>query len=233
MVAGVDYVNFPSAPSDATGNLVITYTGNGTIEGDINGFQLQINAAPVTPLTVSITAPADGDVFTPPATFGITANAVWTGGVVTNVQFFVNGTSLGTALTAPFSITASNLTVGDYALTAVATAGGLVTTSAVVNVSVITYQTNESSAYTWTTFAGRAATGSADGVGSAVQFAGPRGVTLDAEGNLYVTDAGNNTIRKITAAGVSSTIAGFPGNSGTNDGEGIKARFLLPQGNHD
>jgi sugar lactone lactonase YvrE len=230
LVPGVNYVNFTSATSDASGNLVITYTGNGTLEGDINGFQVQINATPVPPLTVSITSPANGDVFTPPATFGITANAVWSGGAVTNVQFFLNASALGAPVTAPFSVTANDLTAGDYALTAVATAGGLVATSAVVNVSVITYQTNESSAYTWTTFAGRAATGSADGIGSDVQFAGPCGITLDPQGNLYVTDAGNNTIRKITAAGVSSTIAGFPGNSGTNDGEGSKARFYYPKG---
>ena len=51
LIAGVDYVEFPSALSDGSGNLVITYTGNGSAEGDINGFQIQsrhrftINAA--------------------------------------------------------------------------------------------------------------------------------------------------------------------------------------------
>lgn len=40
-VPGVDYLYFPSVVSDSSGNLVITYTGNGTAEGDIDGFQLQ------------------------------------------------------------------------------------------------------------------------------------------------------------------------------------------------
>ena len=45
LIAGVDYVQFASALSDGSGNLAITYTGAGTAEGDINGFQIQ--AAPL------------------------------------------------------------------------------------------------------------------------------------------------------------------------------------------
>jgi endoglucanase len=50
LVPGVDYVEFTSALSDGSGNLFITYTGNGSTEADINGFQIQaipftINAA--------------------------------------------------------------------------------------------------------------------------------------------------------------------------------------------
>ncbi|HXR48582.1 MAG TPA: cellulase family glycosylhydrolase [Candidatus Limnocylindrales bacterium] len=41
LIAGVDYVEFASALSDGSGNLAITYTGAGTAEGDINGFQIQ------------------------------------------------------------------------------------------------------------------------------------------------------------------------------------------------
>ena len=41
LIAGVDYVNFTSALSGDSGNLVITYTGNGGAEGDIDGFQIQ------------------------------------------------------------------------------------------------------------------------------------------------------------------------------------------------
>jgi endoglucanase len=46
LIIGVDYVEFASALSDGSGNLVITYTGAGTAEGDIDGFQIQ--AAPFT-----------------------------------------------------------------------------------------------------------------------------------------------------------------------------------------
>lgn len=41
LVAGVDYSAFSTALSDNSGNLVITYSGNGSTEGDINGFQVQ------------------------------------------------------------------------------------------------------------------------------------------------------------------------------------------------
>lgn len=41
LIAGVDFQSFPSAVSDSSGNLVITYTGSGTAEGDLNGFQIQ------------------------------------------------------------------------------------------------------------------------------------------------------------------------------------------------
>jgi endoglucanase len=41
LIAGVDYVEFPSVVSDGSGNLVITYNGDGTAEGDVDGFQIQ------------------------------------------------------------------------------------------------------------------------------------------------------------------------------------------------
>ena len=72
-------------------------------------------------------------------------------------------------------------------------------------------------------------TGSADGLGSAARFNAPQGVTVDSTGNVYVADTDNNTIRKITSAGVVSTLAGSPGLSGSTDGSGSAARFYYPQ----
>jgi DNA-binding beta-propeller fold protein YncE len=50
-----------------------------------------------------------------------------------------------------------------------------------------------------------------NGVGSAARFAGPYGLATDSAGNLYVTDAFDCTIRKISAEGTVSTIAGSAG----------------------
>jgi streptogramin lyase len=72
--------------------------------------------------------------------------------------------------------------------------------------------------------------GSTDGSTSIAQFYDPRGITIDSSGNLYVADSGNRTIRKITTAGMVSTIAGYPGLTGTTDGTGSAARFYNPYG---
>ncbi len=72
--------------------------------------------------------------------------------------------------------------------------------------------------------------GTNDGAGSNAQFNNPRGIGVDSAGNLYVCDTANQTIRKITPAGVVSTIAGLAGVSGTNNGSGTNARFNGPFG---
>ena len=79
-----------------------------------------------------------------------------------------------------------------------------------------------------TVFAGSlGAGGYQDGTGTAAVFNGPRGIVLDATGNLFVVDAGNNVIRKVTPAGVVTT---FVGNTagGFADGTGAAARFVQP-----
>ncbi|MCC6989029.1 MAG: immunoglobulin domain-containing protein [Acidobacteria bacterium] len=73
-------------------------------------------------------------------------------------------------------------------------------------------------------------TGSTNGSGAAARFSYPSGVAVDASGNVYVADAGNGTIRKITPAGAVSTLAGQPGMVGSEDGAGAAARFYSPGG---
>ena len=79
------------------------------------------------------------------------------------------------------------------------------------------------------TLAGTGISGFADGVGSTANFASPNGVAVDASGTVYVTDTGNHRIRKITSAGVVSTLAGS-GIAGFADGAGTTAKFSSPYG---
>jgi hypothetical protein len=82
-----------------------------------------------------------------------------------------------------------------------------------------------------TTLAGTAGiSGSADGTGAAARFNGPTGVAVDSAGNVYVADAGNDTVRKVTTAGVVTTLAGSAGVAGSTDGAGAAARFDKPTG---
>jgi hypothetical protein len=76
-------------------------------------------------------------------------------------------------------------------------------------------------------------TGTNDGPGGTnVLFKQPAGITVDARTNLYVTDSGNNTIRKLVSSNGtwrSSTIAGLPGVAGNSDGTNNAALFRSPQ----
>jgi streptogramin lyase len=79
------------------------------------------------------------------------------------------------------------------------------------------------------TLAGSGKEGHANGTGTAASFFSPQGVAVDAAGNVYVADQGNNLIRKITSSGAVTTLAGS-GASGSVNGMGTAASFFGPTG---
>ncbi|MCR6656977.1 MAG: hypothetical protein NVV63_14475 [Opitutus sp.] len=83
---------------------------------------------------------------------------------------------------------------------------------------------------TVSTIAGIVSAGSTDGARTTARFRAPSGIARDAAGNFFMTDTGNHTVRKISAAGVVSTFAGAPGESGMVDGSADVARFSAPAG---
>jgi len=81
-----------------------------------------------------------------------------------------------------------------------------------------------------TTVAGKAGvTGSDDLTGLSATFKSPTNLTYDGQGNLYVADTGNHTVRQIIlSTGKVNTVAGTAAMAGTGDGTGAAARFAGP-----
>jgi len=77
-----------------------------------------------------------------------------------------------------------------------------------------------------TTLAGSGVSGSQDGTGTTAQFSPAFGIAVDTLGNVYLADSFNSRIRKITAAGVVTTLAGSWG--GFQNGTGTVAQFGEP-----
>jgi DNA-binding beta-propeller fold protein YncE len=157
-----------------------------------------------------------------------------TGTAPLTYQWQFKGTNLtdNTRITGSQSsaLTISNLLfahAGNYAVAVANAFGSTNSQPAILNVLGPT----NTGLYAFTNFAGLPGlSGTNDGAGSTARFYGPRGVAVDSAGNVFVADTFNHTIRKITAAGVVTTLAGLAGSSGTNDGTGSAARFFYPTG---
>lgn len=85
-----------------------------------------------------------------------------------------------------------------------------------------------SNPYALTSLAGLSSYGHADGKGTAARFYAPTGLAVDPTGNVYVGDSSNQLVRKITADGTVTTVAGLQGVDGIDNGTGTTARFSFP-----
>jgi sugar lactone lactonase YvrE len=105
-------------------------------------------------------------------------------------------------------------------------------TLSMLSISLAAHVAQAQTGFTFTTLAGAgpSSPGSNDGTGSEARFRRPYDLTVDGSNNVYVADTENHTIRRITPAGVVTTLAGSAGLSGTNNGTGTDARFFSPAG---
>uniref|UniRef100_E6Q5W0 Uncharacterized protein n=1 Tax=mine drainage metagenome TaxID=410659 RepID=E6Q5W0_9ZZZZ len=151
------------------------------------------------------------------------------------LQVSVTGASSGSGIAAsavsgtnPNAFTLSSTSTGSATLAVVATP------TAALAGTPVTFHLMLVATVMVSTLAGSVNRGFADGTGAAAAFDHPRGVAYDsANGDLYVIDAGNSSIRQVTPAGVVTTIAGpTPPTriSGFADGAGSTARFSNPSG---
>ena len=166
----------------------------------------KLTALPVTPAsTARLAIDADGSVFEANSSPGIInkydkngSRTVFASGLRTQLEFLSNNT-LAIALGGDGSLyVADKLT---HFIRKISAAGQV------------------------TTLAGTGVAGAVDGVGRSAQFNSPSGIAVDNAGNVYIADAGNFTIRKITPNGTVSTLAGMAGMKGAFDGVGSAARF--------
>lgn len=219
-------------PTDVTGspfNFTLTATNSG---GSVSqSFTLVVSTTPLAP--VISTQPQNQSVglgqtvtFTVVASGSPTPNYQWQRYRTGDAGFvaLTDGGGYSGTNTATLTIADVNTAMGGdlYQVSIFNLHGTTVSTSAQLSISLGTV---------FSTIAGQPGImGSSDGIGSAALFRAPNAIVVDAAGNAYVSDAANHVIRKITTAGVVTTLAGSAGLSGTSDGVGSAARFNTPSG---
>jgi len=226
-IARFNFIN--SIDLDASGNIYLCDSSNNAIRKiSING-TVSTLAGPATNARLNfpdgIAVDASGNVFVCDANNNTIRRVTQAGVIATlagrsGTAGFANGTGTNAQFNFPSAIAvdaSGNLYVADS------------------NNNAIRKLTPSGGAYVVTTLAGPlpsqgALQGIADGTGSFARFNYPSGIAVDSSGNIYVTDTNNNTIRKITPAGVVTTLLGQATVQGSADGIGAASQFNQPYG---
>src|SRR5829696_3333030 len=103
-----------------------------------NAAPIVFNPAPFPPPTVTLTSPFNNAQFIAGSTIRLSANAADSDGTISKVEFYQDAVKLATDTTSPYSFDWTNVTAGNYVLTAVATDNqSQATTSTAINVAVL------------------------------------------------------------------------------------------------
>ena len=122
--------------ADQTGSAVISvWVSDGALSSSTS-FTVTVTGGSTPPI-IALASPTNGSTYASPATFALAANVTDNGHTITRVQFYGGATLLGEVASAPYSLTWSNVTTGNYSLLARATydTGGSVD-SPLVNIAV-------------------------------------------------------------------------------------------------
>jgi len=138
--SGSTYTYNWSTASATTGAQSITAKATGNLGGTATSSAITVNLTADVAPAVSIVTPSNGATGSAPASFSLTASATpgISGETIASVQYYVNGTAVGSALTtSPYTYSWTNVAAGTYSLTAKATDNyGTVGTSSTESVTV-------------------------------------------------------------------------------------------------
>lgn len=211
----------------ADGRIYSTTLGDSEVPGS-NGTVFALSVSPAAPPAITAQPVSQSAVAGSTAAFSVTAS----GTEPLAYQWRKDGAVINGATNATLTLNSvQSDQLGSYSVVVTNSLGSATSVSAVLSLTT-------NATYTFSTFAGSGTGGTADGTGRAAQFNAPWGIAVDAAGNVYVSEGGasgvpaapSHVIRKITPAGVVSTLAGRAGVGGSQDGAGATATFSFPRG---